>query len=105
MRTFYNRRADFSHDVLYKVFSLSPPVGSVWLNVLRGPLEVLGGAVAGVALGYFLHYFPSRDQVSALRPFELNTNIYVLFHVFHFNMFNSQCFVFCFNAPHRVTCC
>lgn len=36
--------------------------GSVWLNVLRGPLEVLGGAVTGVALGFFLHYFPSRDQ-------------------------------------------
>ncbi|XP_077102539.1 sodium/hydrogen exchanger 9B2 [Siphateles boraxobius] len=36
--------------------------GAVWLNVLRGPLEVLGGAVTGVALGYFLHYFPSRDQ-------------------------------------------
>ncbi|XP_016416588.1 mitochondrial sodium/hydrogen exchanger 9B2-like isoform X2 [Sinocyclocheilus rhinocerous] len=36
--------------------------GTVWLNVLRGPLEVLGGAVTGVALGYFLRYFPSRDQ-------------------------------------------
>ncbi|KAI7810680.1 putative mitochondrial sodium/hydrogen exchanger 9B2 [Triplophysa rosa] len=36
--------------------------GTVWINVLRGPLEVLGGAVTGVALGYFLHYFPSRDQ-------------------------------------------
>ncbi|XP_051559019.1 sodium/hydrogen exchanger 9B2 [Myxocyprinus asiaticus] len=36
--------------------------GTVWLNVLRGPLEVLGGVVAGVALGYFLRYFPSRDQ-------------------------------------------
>ncbi|XP_051982698.1 sodium/hydrogen exchanger 9B2-like [Xyrauchen texanus] len=36
--------------------------GTVWLNVLRGPLEVLGGLVAGVALGYFLRYFPSRDQ-------------------------------------------
>ncbi|KAK9981285.1 hypothetical protein ABG768_000838 [Culter alburnus] len=36
--------------------------GAVWLNVLRGPLEVLGGAVTGVVLGYFLHYFPSRDQ-------------------------------------------
>ncbi|XP_051559988.1 sodium/hydrogen exchanger 9B2-like [Myxocyprinus asiaticus] len=38
--------------------------GTVWLNVLRGPLEVLGGVIAGVALGYFLHYFPSRDQGS-----------------------------------------
>uniref|UniRef100_A0A672Q9X6 Mitochondrial sodium/hydrogen exchanger 9B2-like n=1 Tax=Sinocyclocheilus grahami TaxID=75366 RepID=A0A672Q9X6_SINGR len=36
--------------------------GTVWLNVLRGPLEVLGGAITGVALGYFLRYFPSRDQ-------------------------------------------
>ncbi|XP_051993823.1 sodium/hydrogen exchanger 9B2-like isoform X2 [Xyrauchen texanus] len=38
--------------------------GTVWLNVLRGPLEVLGGVIAGVALGYFLHYFPSKDQGS-----------------------------------------
>ncbi|XP_073699013.1 sodium/hydrogen exchanger 9B2 [Garra rufa] len=36
--------------------------GTVWLNILRGPLEVIGGAVAGVALGYFLRFFPSRDQ-------------------------------------------
>ncbi|TRY82929.1 hypothetical protein DNTS_027924 [Danionella cerebrum] len=36
--------------------------GAVWLNVLRGPLEVLGGAVTGVALGFFIRYFPSRDQ-------------------------------------------
>lgn len=55
-----------------RVFSLSPSVGNVWINVLRGPLEVLGGAVTGVALGYFLHYFPSRDQVGALRqPFDV----------------------------------
>ncbi|XP_016120004.1 mitochondrial sodium/hydrogen exchanger 9B2-like, partial [Sinocyclocheilus grahami] len=44
------------------VRSLSPSAGTVWVNILRGPLEVLGGAVTGVALGYFLRYFPSRDQ-------------------------------------------
>ncbi|XP_016416689.1 mitochondrial sodium/hydrogen exchanger 9B2-like [Sinocyclocheilus rhinocerous] len=50
----------WSHFIL--VVFLSPSAGTVWLNVLRGPLEVLGGAVTGVALGYFLRYFPSRDQ-------------------------------------------
>ncbi|KAG9259623.1 sodium/hydrogen exchanger 9B2 [Astyanax mexicanus] len=36
--------------------------GSTWFNVLRGGLEVLGGMAAGVAFGFFLRYFPSRDQ-------------------------------------------
>ncbi|XP_030644223.1 sodium/hydrogen exchanger 9B2 [Chanos chanos] len=36
--------------------------GSTWFNLLRGVLEVLGGMAAGVALGFFLRYFPSRDQ-------------------------------------------
>lgn len=36
--------------------------GSTWFNILRGFLEVLGGVVAGVALGFFLRYFPSEDQ-------------------------------------------
>lgn len=56
--------------------------GSVWLNVLRGPLEVLGGAVAGVALGFFLHYFPSRDQGNLLlkRSFlVLGLSVFALF--------------------------
>ncbi|KAB5518283.1 hypothetical protein PHYPO_G00163960 [Pangasianodon hypophthalmus] len=36
--------------------------GSTWFNILRGLLEVLGGVVVGVALGFFLRYFPSKDQ-------------------------------------------
>ncbi|XP_060773180.1 sodium/hydrogen exchanger 9B2 [Neoarius graeffei] len=36
--------------------------GSTWFNILRGFLEVLGGVVLGVALGFFLRYFPSKDQ-------------------------------------------
>ncbi|KAG7314219.1 hypothetical protein KOW79_022715 [Hemibagrus wyckioides] len=36
--------------------------GSTWFNILRGLLEVLGGIVVGVALGFFLHFFPSKDQ-------------------------------------------
>ncbi|XP_072525940.1 sodium/hydrogen exchanger 9B2 [Salminus brasiliensis] len=35
---------------------------STWFNILRGFLEVLGGIVAGVAFGFFLYFFPSRDQ-------------------------------------------
>ncbi|MCJ8748982.1 hypothetical protein PDJAM_G00170930 [Pangasius djambal] len=41
--------------------------GSTWFNILRGFLEVLGGVVVGVALGFFLRYFPSKDQ-KALVP-------------------------------------
>ncbi len=59
-----------SGPIFILVFSLSPSAGSVWLNVLRGPLEVLGGAVTGVVLGYFLHYFPSRDQVCELQLYD-----------------------------------
>ncbi|XP_053335538.1 sodium/hydrogen exchanger 9B2 [Clarias gariepinus] len=36
--------------------------GSTWFNIFRGFLEVLGGVVVGVALGFFLRYFPSKDQ-------------------------------------------
>lgn len=42
---------------------MPPPAGSTWFNILRGFLEVLGGVVLGVALGFFLRYFPSKDQV------------------------------------------
>lgn len=40
--------------------------GSTWFNILRGFLEVLGGVVVGVALGFFLRYFPSKDQNSVV---------------------------------------
>lgn len=36
--------------------------GAPWFNLVRGLLEVLGGLVAGILLGFFLQYFPSKDQ-------------------------------------------
>lgn len=39
------------------------PAGSMWMNVLKGLLEVVGGIVAGLILGLFLCWFPSKDQV------------------------------------------
>ncbi|KAI4905857.1 hypothetical protein NFI96_021768 [Prochilodus magdalenae] len=47
--------------------------GSTWFNILRGLLEVLGGMAAGLAFGFFLHYFPSKDQkdVAVKRSFLL----------------------------------
>ncbi|XP_075891353.1 sodium/hydrogen exchanger 9B2 [Nelusetta ayraudi] len=36
--------------------------GSTWMNVLKGLLEVVGGIVAGLILGLFLCWFPSKDQ-------------------------------------------
>ncbi|KAJ8335838.1 hypothetical protein SKAU_G00391800 [Synaphobranchus kaupii] len=38
--------------------------GSTWYNLLRGVLEVAGGMVAGVILGFFIRFFPSKDQKS-----------------------------------------
>ncbi|XP_036372602.1 sodium/hydrogen exchanger 9B2 [Megalops cyprinoides] len=38
--------------------------GSTWYNLLRGVLEVVGGIVAGVILGFFVRFFPSKDQKS-----------------------------------------
>ncbi|XP_041838616.1 sodium/hydrogen exchanger 9B2 isoform X2 [Melanotaenia boesemani] len=36
--------------------------GSTWYNLLRGVLEVIGGMVAGIVLGFLIQYFPSVDQ-------------------------------------------
>ncbi|XP_077574807.1 sodium/hydrogen exchanger 9B2 isoform X1 [Stigmatopora nigra] len=36
--------------------------GSTWYNILRGVLEVGGGLVAGILLGFLIQYFPSLDQ-------------------------------------------
>ncbi|XP_034044192.1 sodium/hydrogen exchanger 9B2 isoform X2 [Thalassophryne amazonica] len=36
--------------------------GSTWYNLLRGVLEVVGGVVAGILLGFLIQYFPSVDQ-------------------------------------------
>lgn len=37
--------------------------GSTWYNLLRGALEVAGGLLAGILLGFIIQYFPSIDQV------------------------------------------
>ncbi|XP_068445222.1 sodium/hydrogen exchanger 9B2 isoform X2 [Clinocottus analis] len=36
--------------------------GSTWFNLLRGVLEVAGGTVIGILLGFLIQYFPSVDQ-------------------------------------------
>ncbi|XP_034393854.1 sodium/hydrogen exchanger 9B2 isoform X2 [Cyclopterus lumpus] len=36
--------------------------GSTWFNLLRGVLEVAGGTVVGILLGFLIQYFPSVDQ-------------------------------------------
>uniref|UniRef100_A0A3Q0QX71 Cation/H+ exchanger transmembrane domain-containing protein n=1 Tax=Amphilophus citrinellus TaxID=61819 RepID=A0A3Q0QX71_AMPCI len=36
--------------------------GPTWYNLLRGVLEVAGGMVAGILLGFLIQYFPSVDQ-------------------------------------------
>ncbi|KAM4536719.1 sodium/hydrogen exchanger 9B2-like isoform 1-T2 [Odontesthes bonariensis] len=36
--------------------------GSMWMNILKGLLEVVGGVLAGVVVGLFLCLFPSKDQ-------------------------------------------
>lgn len=37
--------------------------GSTWYNLLRGALEVAGGLLTGILLGFVIQYFPSMDQV------------------------------------------
>lgn len=46
--------------------SLLVVLGSTWYNLLRGVLEVAGGMVAGILLGFIIQYFPSVDQVGVL---------------------------------------
>uniref|UniRef100_A0A3Q3N259 Cation/H+ exchanger transmembrane domain-containing protein n=1 Tax=Labrus bergylta TaxID=56723 RepID=A0A3Q3N259_9LABR len=36
--------------------------GSTWYNLMRGVMEVAGGMVAGIILGFLIQYFPSVDQ-------------------------------------------
>ncbi|MGH0151108.1 UNVERIFIED_CONTAM: hypothetical protein FKN15_059714 [Acipenser sinensis] len=49
-------------------FPTLPPLpsllGSTLYSIFRGVIEVVGGMVAGVALGFFIRYFPSKDQES-----------------------------------------
>lgn len=54
---------DFSIFLLY--FPLLLLLGSTWYNLLRGVLEVVGGMVAGILLGFLIQYFPSADQVGS----------------------------------------
>ncbi|KAI4889762.1 hypothetical protein NFI96_019377, partial [Prochilodus magdalenae] len=67
------RRHHLSGHRLSPQYLLSSSVGSTWFNILRGLLEVLGGMAAGLAFGFFLHYFPSKDQkdVAVKRSFLL----------------------------------
>lgn len=56
--------------------------GSTWFNVLRGLLEVLGGMVAGILLGFFLQYFPSKDQKHVVMKrsfFVLGLSVFAVF--------------------------
>ncbi|AWP05554.1 Mitochondrial sodium/hydrogen exchanger NHA2 [Scophthalmus maximus] len=43
-------------------FGMAFATGSTWYNLLRGVLEVAGGMVAGIILGFLIQYFPSVDQ-------------------------------------------
>ncbi|XP_023821878.1 sodium/hydrogen exchanger 9B2 isoform X2 [Oryzias latipes] len=36
--------------------------GSTWMTVLQGLLEVVGGVISGLVVGFFLCLFPSNDQ-------------------------------------------
>nr|AXV43385.1 sodium/hydrogen exchanger 9B2 [Lateolabrax maculatus] len=42
--------------------SMAFATGSTWYNLLRGVMEVAGGMVAGILLGFLIQYFPSVDQ-------------------------------------------
>ncbi|KAM6156490.1 LOW QUALITY PROTEIN: sodium/hydrogen exchanger 9B2-like [Erethizon dorsatum] len=44
--------------------SIAFSTGSTMFNVLRGVLEVVIGVATGVPLGFFIRYFPSRDQAT-----------------------------------------
>ncbi|KAF7687059.1 sodium/hydrogen exchanger 9B2 isoform X2 [Silurus meridionalis] len=60
--------------------------GSTWFNILRGFLEVLGGVVVGVALGFFLRYFPSEDQKALVLKRSFLLLGFAVFAVFGSNM-------------------
>lgn len=62
--TFLRHLVQFILFILY--FPLLILLGSTWFNLLRGVLEVGGGMVAGIILGFLIQYFPSVDQVGLL---------------------------------------
>uniref|UniRef100_A0A8D0L853 Cation/H+ exchanger transmembrane domain-containing protein n=1 Tax=Sphenodon punctatus TaxID=8508 RepID=A0A8D0L853_SPHPU len=62
--------------------------GSTLYNVLRGLLEVGIGVAAGGLLGFFIRYFPSKDQVKMNSPgksyFLLGLSMFAVFGSVHF---------------------
>lgn len=48
---------------MYSNIDVCLALGSTWYNLIRGVLEVAGGMVAGILLGFLIQYFPSVDQV------------------------------------------
>ena len=58
----------FQFRYIICIFSLMILLGSTWYNLLRGVLEVAGGLVVGILLGFLIQYFPSVDQVGMLLP-------------------------------------
>ncbi|XP_035280605.1 sodium/hydrogen exchanger 9B2-like isoform X1 [Anguilla anguilla] len=41
--------------------------GSTWYNLGKGVLEVIGGMIAGMVLGFLIKFFPSQDEKHVLR--------------------------------------
>ncbi|XP_026877638.2 sodium/hydrogen exchanger 9B2 isoform X1 [Electrophorus electricus] len=67
--------------------SVAFATGSTWFNLLIGLLEVIGGMTAGVGLGFFLRFFPSRDQKSLVNKRSFLLVGLCLFAVFGSNVF------------------
>ncbi|KAI3376298.1 hypothetical protein L3Q82_016404, partial [Scortum barcoo] len=67
--------------------------GSTWMNILKGLLEVVGGVIAGLILGLFLHCFPSTDQVRSGGPgVEEDSHVVGSLHIFGLLQ---SCYRFC----------
>lgn len=61
---------------------MASATGSTWFSLMRGGLEVLGGFVAGILLGFFLQYFPSKDQKHVVMKrsfFVLGLSVFAVF--------------------------
>uniref|UniRef100_A0A8D0H2A1 Cation/H+ exchanger transmembrane domain-containing protein n=1 Tax=Sphenodon punctatus TaxID=8508 RepID=A0A8D0H2A1_SPHPU len=69
------------------LFSQPVKIGSTLYNVLRGLLEVGIGVAAGGLLGFFIRYFPSKDQASVVWKrayFLLGLSMFAVFGSVHF---------------------
>lgn len=65
--------------------------GSTWYNLLRGALEVAGGLLTGILLGFVIQYFPSIDQVGV--HFHLYADVSTFtFYSTLLHVFNGLCF-------------